>query len=87
MSVLVYTESENGKFKKNAHEVASYAHEVARQLGTTATAISINASKAEELGDFGISKVLNVSNDQLKTFNAKAFAQVIGQAAEKEKAK
>jgi electron transfer flavoprotein alpha subunit len=87
MSVLVYTESENGKFKKNAHEVASYAYEVARQLGTTATAISINASKAEELGDFGISKVLNVSNDQLKTFNAKAFAQVIGQAAEKEKAK
>ncbi|RAJ10167.1 electron transfer flavoprotein subunit alpha/FixB family protein [Arenibacter echinorum] len=87
MSVLVYTESENGKFKKNAHEVASYAYEVAKQLGTTATAISINASKAEELGDFGISKVLNVSNDQLKTFNAKAFANVIGQAAEKEAAK
>ncbi|MEQ8422090.1 MAG: electron transfer flavoprotein subunit alpha/FixB family protein [Arenibacter algicola] len=87
MSVLVYTESENGKFKKNAHEVASYAYEVAKQLGTTATAIAINTSKAEELGDFGISKVLNVSNDQLKTFNAKAFAQVIGQAAEKETAK
>lgn len=31
MSVLVYTESENGKFKKSAYEVASYAHEVDRK--------------------------------------------------------
>ena len=87
MSVLVYTESENGKFKKNAHEVASYAYEVAKQMGTTATAVSFNASDAADLGDFGISKVLNVSNDQLKTFNAKAYANAIGQAAEKETAK
>ena len=87
MSVLVYTESENGKFKKNAHEVASYAYEVAKQLGTTVTAISLNANEAEGLGDYGISKVLNVSNDRLKTFNANAFAHVVGQAAQKENAK
>jgi electron transfer flavoprotein alpha subunit len=30
MSVLVYTESEEGKFKKAALEVASYAKEVAK---------------------------------------------------------
>ncbi|MBC8767610.1 electron transfer flavoprotein subunit alpha/FixB family protein [Arenibacter sp. BSSL-BM3] len=87
MSVLVYTESENGKFKKNAHEVASYAYEVAKQMGTTATAISINANESESLGDYGVAKVLNVSNDRLKTFNAKAFANVVGQAAQKENAK
>tara|TARA_R110000868_G_scaffold303534_4_gene564063 strand:+ start:5413 stop:6381 length:969 start_codon:yes stop_codon:yes gene_type:complete len=87
MSVLVYTESENGKFKKNAHEVASYAYEVAKQLGTTVTAISLNANEAEGLGDYGITKVLNVSNDRLKTFNANAFAHVVGQAAQKENAK
>ena len=34
MSVVVYTESENGKFKKNAFEVASYAAAVAKQLST-----------------------------------------------------
>lgn len=84
MSVLVYTESDNGKFKKNAFEVASYAYEVAKQMGTTATAISINASEPATLGDYGISKILNVTDDKLKTFNSKAYAQTIQQAAEKE---
>jgi electron transfer flavoprotein alpha subunit len=87
MSVLVYTESENGKFKKNAFEVASYAAEVAKQMGTTATAVTFNASSSESLGDYGISKVINISNDQLKTFNAKAYANSIKQVAEKEGAK
>ena len=87
MSVLVYTESENGKFKKNAFETASYAYAVAKQMGTSATAISVNASDNGSLGTYGISKVLNVSNDRLKTFNAKAFASTIAQAAEKESAK
>lgn len=86
MSVLVYTESENGKFKKNAFEVASYAKAVADQLGTTVTAISFNASENDGLGAYGVSKVLNVSNDNLKTFNAKAFANAICEAASKESA-
>ena len=84
MSVLVYTESENGKFKKNAFEVASYAHAVAQQMGTSATAISLNADENANLSNYGISKVLNISNEQLKTFNAKAFANAIAEAATKE---
>ena len=87
MSVLVYTESDNGKFKKNAFEVASYASEVAKLLGTTATAISINANENESLGQYGISKILNVSSDLLNTFNAKAYAKAITQAAKLEGAK
>jgi len=86
MSVLVYTESENGKFKKNAFEVASYGHEVAKQLGLSATAISFNTLETESLGEYGISKVLGVSDDRLKTFNAQAVAEVIAQAVAKEKA-
>ena len=50
MSVLVYTESENGKFKKIALEVASYGKAVADQMGTTVTAITINVDDASELG-------------------------------------
>lgn len=84
MSVLVYTESENGKFKKNAFEVSSYAHEVAQQMGTLVTAVSFNAADNESLGAYGVSKVLHISDDKLKTFNAKAFATAIAQAAEKE---
>ena len=84
MSVLVYTESENGKFKKNAFEVTSYAKAVADQLGASVTAISFNASENESLGGYGATKVLNVSDDKLSTFNAEAYAKVIAQAAEKE---
>lgn len=87
MSVLVYTESENGTFKKIALEVASYGKAVADQLGTTVTAITINVNDASELGNYGVDKVLNVTNKDLETFNAKAYATVIQQAAEKESTK
>ncbi len=84
MSVLVYTESENGKFKKYAFEVASYAYDVAKQLGTEVTAIAFNAESCEELGTYGVSKILNCSSETLKTFNARAYASAIAQAVEKE---
>lgn len=87
MSVLVYTESDKGTFKKNALEVSSYANEVAKQLGTSVTAVSINAKNPDSLGTYGVSKVLNISDDKLDTFNAKAFASCIAQAAEAEGAK
>lgn len=87
MSVLVYTESEEGKFKKAAFEVASYAKEVATMLGTTVTAVSVNAGNNNELAAYGVDKVLAVKNDKLSAFNAKAFADVIKQAAEQEGAK
>jgi len=87
MSVLVYTESEQGKFKKVALEVASYAKAVANQLGTSVTALTINANDTSELGNYGVDKVLQVTNTQLENFNANAYANIIKQAAEKEDAK
>jgi len=87
MSVLIYTESNEGKFKKAAFEIASYAKKVADSLGTTVTAVTINASENAALANYGVSKVLKVSNDKLNTFSAKAYADVIKQAAEKEGAK
>ena len=87
MSVLVYTESDQGKFKKVALEVASYAKAIANQLGTTTTAITINANDTSELGKYGIDKVLKVSNPKLDSYNANSYANVIKQAAEKEGSK
>lgn len=86
MSVIVYTESENGKFKKNAFEVASYAAEVAKQLGTTVTAVSINCDENDLLGTYGVTKVLNVQNNSLVPFNAKGTSEVITKALENENA-
>lgn len=87
MSVLVYTESENGKFKKDAFQVASYAKGIADKMGTTVTAIAFNAEDASALGNYGVEKVLNVSNEKLANFNAEAYADVIAQAAKNENAK
>ncbi len=84
MSVLIYTENEDGKFKKTALEVASYAKEVADMLGTTVTAVSINGGDSSELGAYGVDKVLEIKNDKLTAFNVKAYADVIKQAAKKE---
>ncbi|TXD85502.1 electron transfer flavoprotein subunit alpha/FixB family protein [Subsaximicrobium wynnwilliamsii] len=87
MSVLVYTESEQGKFKKVALEVASYAKAVADQMGTSVTAITINADDISELGNYGVDKVLKVNSSDLEKFNANSYANVIKQAAEKEDTK
>ena len=87
MSVLVYTESEQGKFKKTALEVASYAKAVADQMGTTVTAIVFNAEDTSVLGNHGVDKVLKVNNASLDKFNANAYANVIAQAAKSEDAK
>ena len=62
MSVLVYTESEQGKFKKSALEVASYAKSVANALGTDLTAVAFNISDASYLSKYGVNKVINVNN-------------------------
>ncbi|WP_419212499.1 electron transfer flavoprotein subunit alpha/FixB family protein [Maribacter sp. X9] len=80
MSVLVYTESEKGKFKKNAFEVASYATAVAKMMDTTVTAITFNSDENELLGNYGVSKVMHIKNDSLATFNARTYAESIAQA-------
>ena len=87
MSLLIYAESADGKFKKVAFELASYAKNVADSLGTTVTAVTVNAGIVSELANYGVSKVLKVSNDKLNNFNAKAYADVVKQAAQKEGSK
>lgn len=85
--ILVYTESEEGKIKKIALEAVAYAKGIADQMGTSVTAVSINANDISELGKYGASKVLQVSNDKLGKFNAEAYADVLAQAAKNEDAK
>ncbi|MFC1732009.1 electron transfer flavoprotein subunit alpha/FixB family protein [candidate division KSB1 bacterium] len=89
MSVLVYTENWDGKFKKLTYELLSYANEIAKQLGTTVTAISIgNVSddSLKSLGNYGASKVLYVADDRLKELVNQAYTNIIAQAVQKEDA-
>jgi electron transfer flavoprotein alpha subunit len=87
MSILIYAEYAEGKFKKVAFELASYAKKVAETLGTTVTAVTINAADGSELSKYGVDKGLKVNNDKLTGFTAKAYADVIKQAAVQENAK
>jgi len=87
MSILIYAESAEGKFKKVAFELASYAKKVAESLGTTVTAVTVNTANVSDLSKYGVDKVLKVNNDRLSKFTAKAYADVIKQAAQKEGAK
>ena len=90
MSVLVYTESWEGKFKKSTFEAVSYGAEVAKLLGTTVTAVSIGNVSDEDLkslGKYGAAKVLSVKNDKLNSLIPQAFASIIAEAATKENSK
>ncbi len=87
MSLLIYAESSEGKFKKVAFELASYAKKVAESLGTTVTAVTVNNNNVSDLSKYGVDKVLKVTDDKLSNFSAKAYADLIVKAAQKENSK
>ncbi|MCC9137725.1 electron transfer flavoprotein subunit alpha/FixB family protein [Pontibacter silvestris] len=90
MSVLVFVEGLNGEIKKSSLEAASYGNQVAKALGTSATAVAIGDVKEEaltQLGAQGISKVLFDGEQRLKQFVADAYVKVIAAAVQKEDAK
>lgn len=89
MSVLVYTENWDGKFKKSSFELVSYASRLAEILNTTAIALSIgNVEEAElkKLGNFGVRKIINVADGQLKTLDNQVYSSVISDIVSKEDA-
>lgn len=87
MSVLVYTENWDGKFKKLSFELVSYAKQIAEQSGSSVTALSIGSvedAELKKLGNYGADKVLSASDERLNVLINKAYASVIAEAAEKE---
>jgi electron transfer flavoprotein alpha subunit len=52
MSILIYAESGEGKFKKVGFELDSYAKKVAEALGTTVTALTVNIRDVSELSKY-----------------------------------
>lgn len=90
MSVLVFAENWEGKFKKSSLEAVSYAGEIAKQVGGNVTAVvigNVSDDDMRSLGKYGAQKVLSVKNNKLNALNPSAFASAIAQAAQKENAK
>ncbi len=90
MSVLVYLENIEGKFKKSTFEVISFASAIAQKQNLPLVALSIGNVSDEELGKagkYGVSKILKAGGDNLKSMNVQPYATVIAQAAKAENAK
>jgi len=84
MSVLVYTENWDGKFKKLSYELVSYASGIADMLNSQVTVLSIgdvDKNELEKLGNYGASKILSLRNEHLKIFDSQAYAAVIADIA------
>ena len=89
MSVLVYTENWDGKFKKLTFELVSYANELAKNMNTSVTAVSIGNVAEDELkklGTYGAAKVLSFNDNRAANLVNQAYSSVITQAAQRENA-
>ena len=89
MSVLVYTENWDGKFKKLSFELVSYATGVAKMLNTTVTAVSIGKVEESELSGlakYGANKIINVNSEKLTVLDSQAYTSVIADISAKESA-
>lgn len=87
MSVLVYTENWEGKFKKLSFELVSYAAATAKMMNTSVTALSVgNVADGElmKLGSYGAQKILNASGNMPEVLDNQYFTQVIAEAAARE---
>lgn len=88
MSVLVYLESWEGKFKKNTFEAAAYASRTAESLSTEAIGVCIGNTEEDlsQLGKYGLKKVIHIKGDHLSQFDNYNYAAALKQTAQQENA-
>ena len=84
MSVLLFAENSQGKFKKAVFEAATYGFELAQLLGTNLEAVSIGQienAELEKLGTYGVSKVYRIQSEEMDAFANTAYAAGITSVA------
>ncbi|MCH8553956.1 MAG: electron transfer flavoprotein subunit alpha/FixB family protein [Schleiferiaceae bacterium] len=79
MSVIIFAESTEGKFKKATFEACSYGAKIAAATGSEAHALVIGSAPADlsVLGKYGADKVHHASDAALDEFNGAAVASVL----------
>ena len=86
MSVLVFLENWDGKFKKLSFELVSYASKVAEMSGAQAVAVSIGNVEENELSKlatYGASKIISIENALLKSLDDQAYTSLLAEVAKK----
>jgi electron transfer flavoprotein alpha subunit len=90
MSVLVYIENAEGKFKKSSFEIISFAAAIASKNNLPLVALSIGKVGQDELqkaSEYGAVKILNCDVEANDAANLQSNATIIAAAAKSENAK
>ncbi len=86
MSVLVFAESSNQKFKKTTLEAVTYARRAADQFGAELVALVVGpAADLAPLGEYGADRVVQVAYDG--SFDSQVYATAIAEVARQTDAK
>lgn len=86
MEILIFAETDDkGNLKKDAYEIASYASEISAENGGSVNALCFNASNAESLSDYGVNKIINSKNEELKNFDPSNYSKCITEVFNNEK--
>ena len=89
MSVLIFVENWDGKFKKLSFELVSYGAKLAEMYATEAVALTIgNVDNGEltRLGKYGADRIIQAVNPGITSFDSQNFTSVIAGFALKENA-
>ncbi len=89
MSVLVFVENWDGRFKKLSFELVTYASKVAEMLGSEITAVSIGKvedAELSKLASYGASKIISIENEQFAVLDNQNYTSAIADVAKKENA-
>jgi len=80
--VLVFADQSDSEIKKSSYEVLSYGAALAQKLGTSAEAIVLGTvtDDLSVLGNYGVTKVHQVSGENLNHLDAQLYAKIISEA-------
>lgn len=86
--VLVFIDHSDAQIKKSTLEALSYGAEIARQLNSTAEGLLLGtvSDNLADLGNYGIKKIHQVTNEALNQLDAQVYAGVISEAVNQLKA-
>jgi electron transfer flavoprotein alpha subunit len=85
MSVLVFIDrTDEGHIKKASLEALSYGAQLGQLLGQATEGVVLGSASEDlgSLGQYGVSKIHQVSHDALQQFDAQVYTAVLAQVAE-----
>jgi electron transfer flavoprotein alpha subunit len=89
MSIIVFSENNNGKIKKQSLEAVAFASNISKKSPQSVIVVSIGNVANEELAQFseyGADKILSITDPKWQTVDLQAHTQLLNEIAEKESA-